>query len=373
MAHCQKLYQQLIISHDTPKKVPKRHTPSICVRSEAFDKSNLGPIISKCKANEIPDNVAVVLAPSPLDFYSPVPHIFYDINYLLPEFEENYPNSVTFLPWQPVVHALVRFLQEMAWKRIAVISDDSYFSEIFENELISRFNELEFVYAVKQCLYNMNDEYDQAKNNCFDKGLSELKYTNQEYKVRIIIANVEDYNIAKLMEAARSNGITAHWIFRCPVQNKHRKGFPFIDIFSIKLSAFDMNYDEEDYNLRARISHVNNTLRTVDWSNKTILYEHIKKSFPMQIDVRATIMRGDYRFGTIDISGNKVQNVRLNKPSFSDLPNCYVRSNNFDRPCDNFLIFLLFLVLIMFLLILLIISIYFNNIRTVNGQYLNIL
>ncbi|XP_026751631.2 uncharacterized protein LOC113512061 [Galleria mellonella] len=365
--------------HTMPTKKYATHIILICSQNEnAIDsdykeklKANSNPvelIFSECNTEmKIPDNTSAVLAPKPLQFSSfnpQIPFIFYDSNHLLPVHEEDYPNSYTLLPWQPLKYALVKFLQKMKWQRIAVISDDSYFSDEFEKELISLLHENDFVYTVKQCLYNINSSnYDPNLKTCtFDKGLNELR--NQEYKVWVIIANVEIYNLEKLTRAARDLGIRGvQWIFRHPY-NDDTKHIPdnIGDIYYIKLSPSGTNA-------------FNDLIYTgIEYIKKALFYGNMNITFPISTVVRATITKRYYTFrGIIDIDGTKSSVIEMPHAYISDLSDCYIRSNDFDKPCDNFLLCLLFLVIIMFMLILLIIVIYFSNIHTTYGQYSNIL
>lgn len=126
-------------------------------------------IQSKCNRNSgtIPSlvkDVIAIVAPNPewIEETSK-PIIFYEEPYTVPTASAFYANFIMRLrSWKPMADTFLRFLQQMNWNRVAILSDDSDESEAFEKELRKLFEEKEVTYTV------ISGKYKEKTNKCCD-------------------------------------------------------------------------------------------------------------------------------------------------------------------------------------------------------------
>ncbi|KAH9632174.1 hypothetical protein HF086_011920 [Spodoptera exigua] len=80
-----------------------------------------------------------------------VPTVLLRTPYISSEMRTGLPNSKNLIPWQLLKFGIVKFIQNVGWRRVVVVSDDSEYSVDFEKELTDLLHREKIVYTTVRC------------------------------------------------------------------------------------------------------------------------------------------------------------------------------------------------------------------------------
>ncbi|XP_049878687.1 uncharacterized protein LOC126375667 [Pectinophora gossypiella] len=319
--------------------------------------------------------IEAALVPKPLqeETVTNLTVLFYDIPYLLPEHTVMYPNSFTlFNNYNSLLkYALLNFIKRQHWNRIAIISDDSPYSDSFEEELVALFREKGVVYSLKQCLGITCD---------FKKALQELK----KEQAFIIIANVGERYAKKLVENASKLGMTAKarimWIWRgWPFRGQSEVLKNIGEVFSLNVMPDHRIKKINDLytnKINAGIEIIKGTLQNIYRNNYKIprnIAEQLKidlNNQPVVVKLIKVTPHGPKKLETREIFSSHNGSIKMYATvNYLDLAeSCNARSYSFSSPCEDSYPLIILLVIGILLLtliaIFLIFQKYTNGLRT---------
>ncbi|XP_047998839.1 uncharacterized protein LOC125236169 isoform X2 [Leguminivora glycinivorella] len=299
---------------------------------------------------------------------------FFDTPFLNEDDADEFSNGLFPLRshWRSLKHAFGHYLTVHGYKRLVVVSDDSYYSAAFEAELIEHFKEKEFVFDVQRKPHNGN--FDRAMQYIIDS------------KAYIIIVNIDAANAQNLVDAAQTHGLVSNrylWLVRdWPFVNARPK---FSLMFSITLSPYlDSNYkaihDDGPYlnSVSRGLTLISDAVKKVtanegiDYYYKDI-YKQMKRADHSHLSMAYIRKFKSGRFvgiknitihdsGRIDSPYTKdLELTREDFPDF-DLPEpCLQRSRAFNSPCNDTNIVIICVVWLMFVVMMILLSFFFNR------------
>ncbi|CAH0591420.1 unnamed protein product [Chrysodeixis includens] len=309
------------------------------------------------------ENFVAILAPRPFEIeneYSLIPAYFYETLYLSEKDDETFVNAVPLVPWQMLKYAYLELIRSMGWRRVVILSDDSFHSIDFEYELTELFNKERIVYTVVRCEADFN--------------VIEISKRLESVRATIIIANVEARNAVNLQYLKIRQGTI--WLVR-DLSMPTLKSFRRQNFFSVSLAPTDNNaasclYNDMILNGLSRIREAYMKISESETESRKTLYrklaEQMKNENPKTEEIIGFVHGYHYRPNVVlEVLINKdgVKRVnRFNNPfndKISDGVNCIIRSYNYFHPCQDVLIIVFMFVIIMFTATLLLITCFFDK------------
>ncbi|XP_063384896.1 uncharacterized protein LOC134671005 [Cydia fagiglandana] len=327
---------------------------------------------------EYPKTILAVVAPKPLETSSRIPMYFFDTPFPNAEDVDEFPNGLFPLRrhWKSLKYAFSHYLTTHGYRRLVVVSDDSYYSAAFEAELIEHFKDKEFVFDVQR----------KPNKGSFDRAMRYIK----DNKAYIIIVNIDNANAQKLLQAAEKRRLLSNrylWLVRdWPFDNLKRK---FKLMISMTLSPYPIpdykaKYAHDGPNLNSvsrglalisdalqsvtnvtvkeRIDYYYNEIyKEMNRSDKTDLSKaYIRKFISGQLVGMKNIIIHDS--GRIESPYQKDRELTGKDFSDFDLPEpCFQRSMAFSSPCNDTNIVIICVVWLMFIVMAILLIFFFNR------------
>ncbi|KAJ8720721.1 hypothetical protein PYW08_006186 [Mythimna loreyi] len=308
---------------------------------------------------EYKDRLLAVLAPEPVElpFEYQVPTIFYEAPYMSSETKSAFPNSMNLVPWRLLKHGFVKFIKEVGWQRVAIVTDDSEYSIDFENELTTLFSKEGLVYTVIRC--------EDAKCD-MEKIVQELR----EIFANIVVANVEKNNAEKLLKHSFV------WLVRQTTGKLNRKNSRAFS-FSLHSTQYKECTDADD-NILTGLNSIKQAYNTVNKDNiqKKEFYrlfaEKLEEITPRITEAVVNVYRSDKLISIMSVKESGAKIVSYNDPYGSGAVeadgtgHCLVTTYDFYHPCEDPLIMFFMFTLMMFVLTILLITCYFDKTAPLN-------
>ncbi|XP_022823636.1 uncharacterized protein LOC111354415 [Spodoptera litura] len=180
-----------------------------------------------------------------------IPTVLLRTSYISSEDRTGLPNSMNLVPWPLLKFGILKFIQNVGWQRVVVVSDDSEFSVAFEKELTDLLHKEKIVFASIRC--------DSAECS-----LGSLTIKLRKASPMIVIANMEKGNdvfelISKTRHSKSSHSKTT-WILRDMkdtelnlLNEQISQLSQNINVFSVSLRSHnsnDYNCDNMDNDIR---------------------------------------------------------------------------------------------------------------------------
>ncbi|KAF9422103.1 hypothetical protein HW555_002124 [Spodoptera exigua] len=300
-----------------------------------------------------------------------VPTVLLRTPYIASEMRTGLPNSKNLIPWKLLKFGIVKFIQNVGWRRVVVVSDDSEYSVDFEKELTDLLHREKIVYTTVRC--------DGAVCS-----LESLLKILKKVSPKIVIANLKkSYDLHHLIT---NFNLHTTWILRdvedadmiqLNKQDPHRR-----NLFSVSLRAYTKETDyrcgmEDD--IRAGVEAIAYAYKN---TNITSIANNMKKKkfYSLIAEKMNELKRNEAVVCVKNLfKNNLVSTMYVNatgakvhsfKQPFKKVPEdgpfCLAYSNKYFYPCDNVLPLVYMCVIVMFFITVLWLACYFDKTTPLN-------
>ncbi|CAH1634851.1 unnamed protein product [Spodoptera littoralis] len=311
-----------------------------------------------------------------------IPTVLLRTSYISSEDRTGLPNSMNLVPWQLLKFGVLKFIQNVGWQRVVVVSDDSQFSVDFEKELTDLLHKKKIVYASVRC--------DSAECS-----LGSLTGKLRKASPMIVIVNMEKGNdifelITKTRHPKTSHSKTT-WILRDMKDTELNLLNEQISQLSQKINVFSVclrSHNSNDYNCDNMDNDIRNGVAIIadayinrhhinsftDKTKKNVFYRlfwekmnEVKRNDAFVCVKRVSPNHKLVSTMYVNVSGAVVHSFKQpfkNVPK--DSPFCLAYSYKYFSPCDYVRPLIFLFVVIMFLMTVCWLTCFFDKTTPLN-------